>query len=322
MAKKKSFIGFYLVVLLLTGTLVYLGIPGCGGGSGGGSAPTGTLQVGITDSPAFRDFSSVHIRIDKVVVVPAGKEKAQDNDPGLPVIASFPGGVDVDILKLHFFQQLLGTAVVPAGTYNQVRLVLAPNPPSGPPFNNYFTLTGNPTQQVALTTPSAQQTGVKIVGRFTVIAGVLNTILLDFNPNEAIVMRGSSGQNNLKPTGIRIMQTFTSLTNAGSISGTIRSPAFSTWSSATFSVAPRNPAASAIVAGTVFSNFSSPSVWKAQFTTYVPPNGSSLMPSANYRVFVAVGSKFQPYSSLLLTVTAGNDTQVPPNGIVNLTPAP
>lgn len=321
MAKGKTFIGFYLAVLLLTGTLVYLWLPGCGGSNGGGSVPTGTLQVGITDSPAFRDFSSVHIRIDKVVVVPAGMENAQDNDLGLLVIASFPGGLDVDILKFHFIQQLLGTAVIPAGTYSQVRLILAPNP-QNPPFNNYFILTSSPAQQIALTTPSAQETGVKIVGRFTVTAGVLNTILLDFNPNEAIVMRGNSGKNNLKPTGIRIMQTFTSLTNAGSISGTIRSPAFSTWSSATFSVVPRNPAASAIVAGAVFSNFSSPSVWKAPFTTFVPPNGSSLMPAANYRVFVDAGSKFRLYSSPPLVVSAGTDTLVTPNAIVNLTPAP
>ena len=303
--------GGVVAAFILALTLVQLS--GCGGG-GSGSPPVGTLQVNISDSPAFRDFSSVHINIKEVRVVPNGKENARDNDPGLPLIVDFdPGktgnGRDVNIMKLHFLQEILGSAVIPAGRYNQVRLILEPNR-SNEPFRNYFILTDNPTEQIALTTPSAQQTGVKIVGHFTVTAGVLNTILLDFDPNEAIVKRGQTGQDNLKPTGIRISQIFSSLANAGSISGVLRSPAFATWSSATVSVAPRGPAGSAVTAGTVFSNFSSPSVWKAPFTAYVPPNSTTVMPSAFYRVFVDAGVKFRVYSSPLVSVTSGVNTSV------------
>jgi Domain of unknown function (DUF4382) len=301
--------GSIVAVSLLTLALVQLS--GCGAGGG---SPVGTLQVKISDSPAFRDFSSVHLNIKEVRVVPNGKENARDGDPGLPLIADFdPGktgsGRDVNIMKLHFLQEILGTAVIPAGRYNQVRLILEPNPKNAP-FGNYFVLTDNPTEQVALTTPSAQQTGVKIVGHFTVTAGILNTILLDFDPNEAIVKGGQTGQDNLKPTGICISQIYSSLANAGSISGVLRSPAFATWSSATVSVAPRGPAADAVTAGTVFSNFSSPSVWKAPFTAYVPPNGSTVMPSAFYRVFVDTGAKFKVYSSPLVSVTSGADTSL------------
>jgi hypothetical protein len=297
-------------------------LSGCGGGSG--SPPVGTLQVKISDSPAFRDFSSVHINIKEVRVVPNGKENARDNDPGLPLIADFDpantgNGRDVNILKLHFLQELLGKAIIPAGKYNQVRLILEPNRPNAP-LRNYFILTDNPTEPIALTTPSAQQTGVKIVGHFTVTPGILNTILLDFDPNEAIVKRGQTGQDNLKPTGIRILQIYSTLDdNTGSISGVLRSPAFATWSSVTVSVAPRGPAGNAVTAGTVFSNFSSPSVWKAPFTAYVPPNGTTVMPSTFYRVFVDAGAKFRVYSSPLLSVTSGVDTPV---GDVPLTLAP
>ncbi len=309
--------------------LALVQLSGCGGGGGGSlpAASVGTLQVNISDSPAFRDFSSVHINIKEVRVVPNGKENARDNDPGLPVIFDFdPGntgnGRDVNIMKLHFLQEVLGAAVIPAGKYSQVRLILEPNPKNGP-FRNYFILTDNPTEQIALTTPSAQQTGVKIVGRFTVTPGILNTILLDFDPNEAIVKLGQTGQDNLKPTGIRISQIYSSLANAGSISGMIRSPAFATWSSATVSVAPRGPAgsptASAVTAGTIFSNFSSPSVWKAPFTAYVPPNDTTVMPLAYYRVFVDAGAKFGVYSSPLVSVTSGVDT---PLGNVQLNLAP
>lgn len=307
--------------LLLASSLLLIQLPGCGGGSG---TAAGTLQVSITDSPAFPNFSSVRLTIDKVVVVPSGKEGLADNDPGLPVIATFPGGQGVDILHLHFLPQILGSVTIPAGSYSQVRLILAPNQPT---LSNYVILASNPGQKLPLTTPSAQETGVKIVGNFTVTAGAFNTIVLDFNPNEAIVIAGRSGNIILKPTGIRINQVFNSLANAGSVSGQIRSPLFRPWSSATVSVVPRTPAASAVTSGVVFSGFSSPSVWKTTFAALVPPNGNALVPSANYKVFVQAfrdttlqAPVFSLYSSPLFTVTMGADTPVPPNGIVLLGP--
>ena len=62
----------------------------------------------------------------------------------------------VYILNLHFVPQVLGRAALPAGSYTQVRLILAPNQPT---LNNYVALTGNPANRLALTTPSAQETG-------------------------------------------------------------------------------------------------------------------------------------------------------------------
>lgn len=140
----------YLVLLavgLLVSSFVLFQLSGCGGG-GGGPTPvqtTGILRASITDAPpAGQDFASVHITINKVVVVPAGQENAADNEAGLPVIATFPGGLAVEILNLHFLAQLLGSATVPAGSYTQVRLILAPNQPT---LSNYITLTGDPTQK-------------------------------------------------------------------------------------------------------------------------------------------------------------------------------
>ncbi len=323
---RKFATGTVSAIALFVAALLFMQLPGCGGG-GGSSAPTGQIQVLMTDAPAFRDFSSVHIRIDKVMVVPKGKEGAADNDPGLLNVPMPGGSSDVDIMKLHFLQQLLGTAQIPPGTYNQVRLILAPNPPNAP-FNNYFILAGS-ADQIALTTPSAQQTGVKINGKFTVTSGVLTTILLDFNPNEAIVKRGHSGQDNLKPTGITLSQIYSSLANSASISGLIHSPVFNPhssatfkpWSSATVSIVPRNPAAPAITSGVVFSNFSGLGVWKAPFTAYVPA-------PASYKVFVQAfrdtaqsTPTFRLFSSSLMNVTTvGQDYPVPPNGVIMLKP--
>ncbi|HTP65114.1 MAG TPA: DUF4382 domain-containing protein [Geobacteraceae bacterium] len=267
---------------------------------------------------------SVHITIDKVVVVPAGKEGLPDNDPGLPVIAVFPGGLGVEILNLHFVPQILGTTAIPAGSYSQVRLILAPNQPD---LSNYVILADNPGVKLPLKTPSAQQSGLKIVGNFTVTAGAGNSILLDFNPSDAIVFAGNSGNIILKPTGIRIIQVFNSLANAGAVFGFIRSPLFQSWSSASVAVVPRDPAAAAVTAGVVFSNFSSPSVWKSPFTAFLPPSGSAAVPSAHYKVFVQAYRDtaqsvptFKHYSSSPFTVVAGVDTPVPPDGTVLLVP--
>ncbi|HLO14200.1 MAG TPA: DUF4382 domain-containing protein [Anaerolineales bacterium] len=321
MKQNRSPLTIYLVL-----AAVVLTFTGCGGGGGGGGGvtaakATGTLQVSITDSPPYRNFSSIHLTIVKVVVVPTGKEGMADDDPGLPVIAVFPGGTGVDILNLHFIPQILGTTAIPAGSYSQVRLILAPN---GSTLNNYVTLASNPTEKLPLKTPSAQQSGLKIIGNFTVTAGSFNTIVLDFDPNEAIVFAGNSSNIILKPTGIRIIQVFNSLTNAGAISGLIHTPAFNlhssstfkSWSSAIVSVV-RN--SSVVTAGVVFSNFSSPDVWKGPFSAFVPPGTS-------YKVFVSafsdtnqkIPAPFQVYSSQSFTVTQGVDTPVPPNGIAYL----
>ncbi|HEY6838441.1 MAG TPA: DUF4382 domain-containing protein [Geobacteraceae bacterium] len=307
--------------LLLALLLTLLQLPGCG--SNGGTQ-TGTLQVALTDAPT-PTFSDVVITINEVRAVPAGMENRADHDPGLPLIVRFTTPLQVHVLDFHFLQQFLGEAVIPAGRYNQIRLILAQNVPGQAPVN-YVIPAGSTTQTpIDLTTPSGQQSGVKIVGQFTVTAGAINAVVIDFNPDTAIVTTGN-GKFNLKPTGIRINQVASLTSNFGSISGTIRSSGFTTWSSATVSVAPRATGVptGSIAAGTVFSNFSSPSVWKAPFEAFVPPTNSTLFPvNVSYRVFVSAGSKFQIYSSPLITnVSQGVTTQVPPNGIAPLTLAP
>lgn len=350
---------FGTVVLLAATTALF--ISGCSSGGGDPAQTTSlqasTLQVGITNSgftnastsTGFTNastskggFQAVHLTIDKVVVVPTGKESLADNDPALPVIATFPTGTSVDVLNLHFLPQILGTASAPPGSYSQVRLTLAANSdPSN--LNNYVILTSNPTKKLPLTTPGAQVSVLKVIGNFKVGAGAFNTIVLGFNPADAIVVAADSSSASLKPTGISITQVFNSLANAGAVFGTIRSPQFGSWSSATVAVVPRpfsnftsgtmtgkpfsNFTSGAVTKGMLFSNFSSPGVWKSNFAALLPPNGSALMPSANYRIFVQAYRDtlstipvFSLYSSPLFTVTSGQDTPVPPAGTVMLSP--
>jgi hypothetical protein len=280
---------------LLMAVIILAQLPGCGGGSGGSSSPVGTLRVALTDKPSDA-YQQVVVTIREVRVVPVGKENAADNDPGLPVVVTYGTPQTVDIMGLKFQQQVLGSIVLPAGSYNQVRLVLEPNPNGqGAPLNNYLTLKSDPLTKIPLKTPSAQQSGLKVLGQFTVQSGIINAIMLDFDPNTAIVAHGN-GDFNLKPTGIRIVQSSAVLSTFGSLTGTI-SATFKDWSSATVSVVP--PTSSVPVAsGTVFSNFTS-GRWEGSLSAFVP--------GGSYRVHVRANG-FSPYSSPVTGVTAGIET--------------
>jgi len=282
-----------LAGVVLVAALAIAQLAGCGGG--GGAAATGTLQVGLTDKQSD-DFQQVVVTIREVRVVPVGLESAADNDSRLPVIVTYSTPRTVDILTLRFQQEILGTITLPAGTYNQVRLILEPNPTGQGTPANYVILKSDLLTKIPLKTPSAQQSGLKVLGRFEVKPGIINAILLDFDPNTAIVIRGN-GDYNLKPTGIRIVQPAGPLTSFfGSLSGTVVST-FKDWSSATVAVVPQagvNP----IAAGTIFSNLSG-SRWEGPFSAFVP--------GGSYRVHV-LAKGFAPYSSPMQAVSTGSDT--------------
>lgn len=283
----------FFVVLCgcLLAALAFGLLPGCSGSSSTSSPATGTLKVGITDK-ASDAYQSVVIAIREIRLVPAGMEGAPDNDPGLPLLVSYATPHVVDVMQLRFIQEILGEVVIPAGTYNQVRLILAPN--TGPANNasNYLTLKTDPTVKIPIKTPSGQQSGLKVVGRFEVKAGVINAILIDFDPNTAIVDRGN-GDYNLKPTGIRIVQTSDYLASFNALTGTVAAT-FKDWSSATLSVVPQG-GSTPIAAGRLFSNYTN-SRWEAPFSAFVP--------DGTYRVHVKA-SRFNAYSSPPTTVAGG-----------------
>jgi hypothetical protein len=299
-----------VVLALLLAAVMLAQLSGCSGGSGG-SAKSGTLQVGLIDKQSDA-FQQVVVAIREVRLVPTGKEGAQDNDPGLPVLVSYSTPHVVDILTLHFQQEILGTVTIPAGSYSQVRLILEPNPSGqGQDPVNYLTLKTAQAIKVPLTTPSAQQSGLKILGQFEVKEGIINAILLDFDPNTAIVARGN-GAYNLKPTGIRIVQPSSPLSSFGTLTGTVVSTT-KDWSSATVTVVPQN-SVNPVAGGTIFSNLSSHlsgrQSWEGDFSSFVP--------AGIYRVHVQAGG-FAPYSSPLKSVISGSDT---PLGDALLTPLP
>lgn len=295
------------VVLAVVVTLALLQLQGCGGG-GGSSAATGTLKLAITDKQSD-NFAHVVISVKEVRVVPAGLENAADNDPALPVVVQFSVPRVIDVMQLQFVQQALGDVVLPAGSYSQVRLILEANPNGqGQDPVNYLVLNTDLTTKIPLTTPSAQQSGLKVLGPITVKRGQINAVAIDFDPNTAIVARGN-GAYNLKPTGIRLVQMATVLGQYGSLAGTVT--AFDRWSSATVSVKRRGSIndIDPIASGQIFSNYTS-GAWQAPFAAFVP--GSA---TVSYKAFVTT-TGFQVYSSPAVGVTQGVSTDLGAIGLI------
>jgi hypothetical protein len=88
----------------------------------------------------------------------------------------------------------LGETLLMAGHYTQVRLVLESN--SVMPLANSVVPTGG--VETALVTPSAVQSGIKLVHEFDVAAGQRVDLVLDFDACRSIVKRGN-GTFGLKP---------------------------------------------------------------------------------------------------------------------------
>lgn len=183
-----------------------LALAGCGGGgssSGGGSfdpgGGTGTLQVSLTDAPAC-GYDQVNVTVVGVRV--HRSDTAADDDGGwvdVPLPAPHQAsGLRINLLDLtNGALQGLGQVVLPAGTYTQMRLLLAANTGNAAPYANSVRPSGG--AETALSTPSAQQSGLKLKLDATVPAGQVAHVVIDFDACRSVVKRGNSGKYNLKP---------------------------------------------------------------------------------------------------------------------------
>ena len=184
-----------------------LALAGCGGGGGGdgGISGTGIMQLAITDAPSC-GYDHVYLTVDRVRVHKSST--AVDGESGWSEVVLTPAR-RIDLLALtNGVLDNLGQTPLPAGKYTQMRLVLAPNSSTNP-LANAVTPTGG--SEVALTTPSAQQSGIKLNVNMDVAAGTLADFVIDFDACKSIVKRGNSGQYNLKP----VMAVIPVVSNAG-----------------------------------------------------------------------------------------------------------
>jgi hypothetical protein len=179
----------------LMASLLALLVTGCGGDVSS-SAP-GTLGASLTDTPAC-GFDKVYVTVNKVRVHQSSS--ASDKAAGWTDITLMPAR-KIDLLSLNNGAlDNLGEAPLAAGHYTQLRLVLDPNTSGG--LANSVVLSGS-TTPIPLITPSAVQSGVKLINEFDVASGQRVDLVLDFNACKSIVKRGS-GTYALKPV-IRVI---------------------------------------------------------------------------------------------------------------------
>lgn len=176
--------------------LAIAGLTACGGGGGGGSEDaggSGTLRMALTDAPAC-GLSAVNITVEKIRVHQSAS--ATDADAGWADIVLNPAR-RVDLLTLtNGVLMELGQIPLPAGKYTQMRLVLANNSGAAP-FANSVVPTGQP--EVALKTPSGQQSGIKMNVNIDVAPNKMADFVVDFDACKSVVSAGASGQYLLKP---------------------------------------------------------------------------------------------------------------------------
>jgi hypothetical protein len=171
-------------------TMAALTLAACGGG-GGGSAGEGTLRMSITDQPTC--YEHVFITVTKVRVHTNGS--AGDNDAGWhEMVLATPKRIDLLNLTNGVLEEL-GSMPLPAGTYSQVRLVLAET--TGQQLDNAVQPIGG--QLVQLKTPSAQQSGLKLQVHFTVEENKIIDLVADVDACKSVVRAGNSGQFILRP---------------------------------------------------------------------------------------------------------------------------
>lgn len=183
-------------LIWVLGLLVTVFVAGCGS-DGGGSTQPGTLGVSMTDAPAC-GFDEVNVTVSKVRVHQSGT--ADDKASGWTDITINPAR-KINLLNLNdptqpnFALESLGETSLEAGHYTQLRLVLDRN--TGQSLANSVVLE-NTTAEIALNTPSAVQSGIKLIHQFDVGSGQRVDLLLDFDACKSIVKTGD-GKYILKP---------------------------------------------------------------------------------------------------------------------------
>src|ERR1035437_7036758 len=160
--------------LFLGVLMVSLSLLSCTKSSNSGAKSS--LSVKMTDAPG--PYNAVNIDLIGVEVTGTNNSAVLLNvNNRMYNLLNFSNGKDT----------LIGTGTLDVGTVEQIRLILGPN--STIVVNNV---------SYPLSTPSAEQSGLKLQVHQTLVGGVAYSILLDFDANQSIVDMGN-GTYKLKP---------------------------------------------------------------------------------------------------------------------------
>ncbi len=206
--------------ILAFGTM--LAITGCGGSGGGsGGVSTGTLSLQITDGPVdaaehvYIQFSGLEIQSadGKRTVLyycqdPVDATKTVLSDTACTTPAA-PKQLDLLALSGGQADFLLDDFTLPSGRYSWIRLMVDTDGVR----DSYIVLLGGAEQE--LTIPSGDQTGLKLNRGFDVPAGGSADFTIDFDLRKSVHVTGT-GEYMLRPT-LRIVDNVM----VGAIAGTV-----------------------------------------------------------------------------------------------------
>jgi hypothetical protein len=154
---------------------------------------TGILRVALTDAPAC-GYDAVYVTVREVRVHKS--PTAAEGDAGWATI-TLARARRVDLLTLtNGALEELGQAPLEAGRYTQMRLLLEDNT-AATPLANAVRPSGQP--EVALETPSALHSGLKMNVNIDVSADQIADVVIDFDACRSVVRAGASGRHLLKP---------------------------------------------------------------------------------------------------------------------------
>lgn len=143
------------------------------------------LELYLTDAPG--NYKEVWINLQKVMVN-VGSDTSSNSKgwkempllrPGLYNLIKFSNGADT----------IIAGADLPGGVVSQIRFVLGDN--------NYIIFDDN--SKAELTSPSAQQSGLKLNVHSELKPGIPYALVLDFDAARSVVKAGESGKYLLKP---------------------------------------------------------------------------------------------------------------------------
>lgn len=167
------------------------------------------IKVKLVDAPG--DYEKVNVDIQDVRI-----NRSDDSETGWESLVDINTGV-YDLLELTGGASVvLAENEIASGELEQIRLVLGDN--------NTVVIDG---EELPLTTPSAQQSGLKIdLDDSDLLPGFTYEIILDFDAEKSVVKAGESGQYILKPVIKASWEV-----NSGRITGAVNPTEFQTLAS-------------------------------------------------------------------------------------------
>ncbi len=188
--KNRKLVILTKVMYAVTFSLIIFLMPACKKDN----ADKAHLSVSMTDAPA--NYDAVMVDVQGVEVMGEGGNLVMLNaNAGIYNLLDFTNGMDT----------LIASGDLDAGTISQIRLILGPE--------NSVMVKG---VVYHLSTPSAEQSGLKLQIHQKFEPGVAYYVLLDFDASQSIVLQGN-GEYKLKPV-IRTINAAISGSIKGSIS--------------------------------------------------------------------------------------------------------